>query len=64
MTITAEQNRRLTQVGPHHRLEAADGAEASRLFAHQVDQLGPHDAAGEAGVVLDVGGDGELAAGL
>ena len=39
-------------------------AEAPRLLAHLVDQLGALDAVREAGVVLDLGGDGQLAAGL
>ena len=45
-------------------LHREDGAEALRLLAHQVHQLRPEDALGEAGIVLDVGGDGELPAGL
>ena len=47
-----------------HGLEAAVGPEALRLLAHLVHQVGSHDAGLEAGVVLDVGGDRELAAGL
>ena len=38
--------------------------EAARLVAHLLHQLGAHDPLGEAGVVLDVGGDGELPARL
>ncbi len=45
-------------------LEPDLGAEAPGLLAHLFDQLGPEDAVREAGVVLDLGGDGELAAGL
>ena len=39
------------------------GAEALGLLAEPRHQLGAHDAVGEAGVVLDVGGEHELAAG-
>ena len=44
------------------RLE--DRAEALGLLAHEVHQLRPEDALREAGVILDVRGDGELPAGL
>ena len=40
------------------------GAEARPLLAHVVDEFRPLDAVGEAGEVLDQGGDGQLAAGL
>ena len=38
------------------------GAEALRLGAHRLHQLGAEDAVAEAGIVLDVGGDHQLAA--
>ena len=40
------------------------GAEALRLLAEALHQLGAQDALGEAGVVLDVGRDHQLTAGL
>ena len=40
------------------------GAEAGGLLAEAHHQLGAHDALGEAGEVLDLGGEHELAAGL
>ena len=45
-------------------LHLEDGAEALGLLPHQVHQLRPEDPVGEAGIVFDVGGDGELPARL
>src|SRR5690349_10783697 len=45
-------------------LDAENRAEALRLLAHEVHQLRTEDSFGEAGVVLDVRRDRELAAGL
>src|SRR5208282_719691 len=53
--------------GKLHRGDAARaecGAETLRLLAHVFDQVGTHDPVWEAGIVLDHGGDGELASGL
>ena len=41
-----------------------DRAEALRLLAHQIHQLRPQNPLGEAGIVLDVGRNGELSARL
>jgi hypothetical protein len=56
--------------GPLGEVDAGDlllpglGAEAQRLGTEALHELGPHDALGEAGEVLDLGGEHELAAGL
>lgn len=56
-------------VGARRQINAGDGlgddfgAEAHGLGAHVVHELAAVDAVGETGVVLDVGGGGELAAG-
>ena len=50
-----------------HRGDVAEndpGAEALGLLAELVHHVRAHDAVGETGIVLDVGGDGELAPGL
>ena len=53
--------------GPGRQVDAADlgraqlGLEAQRLGPHDAHELGPHDPVDEAGVVLDVGGQHELA---
>src|SRR4029077_10859169 len=39
-------------------------AEFLRLLAHVFDELRPHDAVGEPGIILNVGSEGKLAAGL
>ena len=58
-----------TPNGPSREVDAVGvggdelGAEALGLLAELRHQLGPEDAVGEAGVVLDVGGEHELAAG-
>jgi hypothetical protein len=39
------------------------GAEAGRLGAELLHQLGAHDPVGETGIVLDIGGEHELPAG-
>ena len=55
---------------PGRDVDAADlggadlGLEALRLGPHDAHQLGPHDPVDEAGVVLDVGRQHQLAAGL
>src|SRR5262249_19734375 len=64
-------------VGAYHHLEGAArqidrghvavdvaGAEARRLLLEDLHELGAEYAVGEAGIVLDVGGDGELPARL
>ena len=43
--------------------EAEAGSEALGLAAELLDDLGTHDAVGEAGVVLDVCGDHQLPSG-
>src|ERR1043165_7940114 len=45
-------------------LHLEDGAEALGLLAHEVHELRPEDSFGEAGVVFNVRGDGELPARL
>jgi hypothetical protein len=55
--------RTLRQIDPGDGLGVDHGAEARRLGAEPVGQLGATDALGEAGEVLDVGGGGELTAG-
>ena len=52
------------QVDPGHLLGADLGAEARGLLAEAHHQLGAHDPLGEAGEVLDLGGEHQLAAGL
>ena len=62
--VGAEGEGALFEVDLDRPLELHLGAEAPGLLAHAVHQLGAEDPFGEAGEVLDVGGDGELAAGL
>ncbi len=53
----------LAQLDRLHRSRGELRAEALRLLAHLLHQLGTQDALGEARVVVDVGGEHELAAG-
>src|ERR1044071_3903005 len=62
--IGGDLERMVAEVDALDLLHLEDGAEALGLLAHEVHQLRPEDSFGEAGVVLDVGGDGELPARL
>ncbi|MEY2755891.1 MAG: hypothetical protein RJB65_2249 [Actinomycetota bacterium] len=56
--------------GPGREVDTGDllgeelGTETGRLLAHAHHQLGTHDSLGEAGEVLDLGGQHQLSAGL
>jgi hypothetical protein len=63
LRVGLEAERALAEVHRLHRLGVDDGAEAHRLRAEAVGQLGAHDALGEAREVLHVRGGGELATG-
>src|SRR5229473_1523559 len=56
--------RALTDVDFRYRAGFELGSESLRLLAHVFDELRPHNAVGEAGIVLNVRGEGKLAAGL
>ena len=65
LLIGRDLERMRAEVHLLHRLERVKTrAEALRLLPHQLHQLRPEDPFGEAGIVLDVGGDGELPARL
>ena len=59
-----ERERPLAEVDRGHVAEDELRAEALRLLAEQLHQLRAHARLGEAGIVLHVGGDRELPAGL
>ena len=52
------------KIGLRDRAVHVLGAEALGLLLHVFDQVGAVDAFGKSGKILDLGGDGELAAGL
>src|SRR5258706_469518 len=60
----SKTNSIFAQVHAFDLLHPERRGEALGLLAHQVHQLRSQDALGEAGIVFDVGGDGELPAGL
>ena len=64
LVVAAEAEGALREIDLGDQLELRLRTEAPCLFAHLVDELGALDAVHEAGVVLDLGGDGQLAAGL
>jgi hypothetical protein len=62
--IADEAERTLAELELGHQIGDDLGADMGRLLLHLLHQPGALDHVGEAGIVLDVGGDGELSAGL